>query len=50
MDLQAGGAGPVLRWFHFLISGDKDLLTLGQFGGTTILTWDKAAESFAPGE
>jgi len=30
----------------FLISGDKDLLTLGQFGGTTILTWAAAAARF----
>ena len=30
----------------FLISGDKDLLTLGQFGSTIILTWSEAAARF----
>ena len=30
----------------FLISGDKDLLTLRQFGSTHILAWAEAAEQF----
>lgn len=30
----------------FLISGDKDLLVLGEFGSTEILTWAEAAARF----